>query len=100
LAGDDARSARLAAEFETQALRCTGAALRELVRPWLAGATLNKHARVLTLRIRRVPDVLGMESSTMLARDGQVHNSRLVVTRRIKVPHSPLSRLESQTAGR
>jgi hypothetical protein len=59
----------LASDFETQALRCSGGALRELVRPWLAGASLNKHERVLTLRIRRVPDILGMESSNTLARD-------------------------------
>jgi len=63
----------LAADFEAQALRCRGPALRELVRPWLAGATLNKHTRILTLRIRRVPELLGdargMDSSHMRARD-------------------------------
>jgi DNA invertase Pin-like site-specific DNA recombinase len=82
----------LARDFETQALRAAGPALRELVRPWLADAVLDKTARVLTLRIRKVPEVLGMTPdmhlSTSRPQDGQKHN-RLVVVRRILVPDSP-----------
>jgi DNA invertase Pin-like site-specific DNA recombinase len=62
------RLVALAADFETQARRAIGPQLRELVRPWIAGATLNKDSRILTLRIRRVPDLLGMEPSHTLAR--------------------------------
>jgi hypothetical protein len=88
------RMLALAADFETQAMRAAGPVLRELVRPWLAGATLNKLTRTLTLRIRTLPDLLGMDSSHTLAQDRRNRNNRnssarLTVTRRIRVPDSP-----------
>ncbi len=89
----------LAADFQTQALRAGGPVLRELVRPWLAGATLNKDTRTLTLKIRTVPDLLGMESSHMLAQDRGNRNSRLTVTRRIRVPDSPSWAARRRAAG-
>ncbi len=48
---------KLAADFSTVAKRLSGSALRELVRPWLASATVDKHKRTLTLRIRQVPGI-------------------------------------------
>jgi DNA invertase Pin-like site-specific DNA recombinase len=79
----------LAADFETQAFRAVGPALRELIRPWLSRATLNKDTRMLTLQIGMLPEILGMESPRLVAQDGRVHNTGLVVTRRIKVPANP-----------
>jgi hypothetical protein len=47
----------LARDFRARAKEMTGAALRELLRPWLADAVVDKKARTLTLSIRRVPAV-------------------------------------------
>jgi hypothetical protein len=61
----------LAKNFATTAAHATGPVLRELVRPWLASATHNKQTRVLTLRIRRVPEITTTEENVM-----NVHSSR------------------------
>jgi DNA invertase Pin-like site-specific DNA recombinase len=50
----------LAADFPALAKRASGPALRELIRPWLAKAVLDKKTHVLTLHIRKVPDVMGL----------------------------------------
>jgi hypothetical protein len=71
-----ARLVALAADFEGAARRAVGPALRELVRPWLAGAALDYRTRTLTLRIRRVPAVLGMDMDTLLAQAGHKHTRR------------------------
>jgi len=62
---DDRRSTRLdgereqlvalAADFATVARRASGAQLREILRPWIADAVVDKANRKLTLTIRRVP---------------------------------------------
>ncbi|MBC7672210.1 MAG: hypothetical protein H7247_07285, partial [Polaromonas sp.] len=51
----------LAQHFSEAASHASGPVLRELVRPWLASATHDKQTRMLTLRIRRIPEVLGMD---------------------------------------
>jgi site-specific DNA recombinase len=53
--GERDRLLALAHDFRGAAGRMTGAALRELLRPWLASAVMDKKARTLTLSIRRVP---------------------------------------------
>jgi hypothetical protein len=67
------RLVRLAADFTTQAARLHGAALRELLRPWLQEARVDKLRRTLTLTIRRVPveGLLSVESSTGPGRDSR-----------------------------
>lgn len=47
---------RLAADFAARARELSGPALRELLLPWIQDAVFDKETRVLTLRIRRVPD--------------------------------------------
>lgn len=49
----------VARDFASTAARVTGPALRELLRPWLAEGSVNKETRMLTLVIRRIPDVYG-----------------------------------------
>lgn len=53
------RMLALAANFAEQAARVKGPALRELLRPWVRDATINKQSRILTLVINRVPDIFG-----------------------------------------
>lgn len=48
-----------ASQFEATAARVTGPELRELLRPWIYDATIDKPTRRLRLVIRRVPDVFG-----------------------------------------
>ena len=45
----------LAADFAARARTLNGPALRELVRPWIEGAIVDKERRILRLAIRRVP---------------------------------------------
>jgi DNA invertase Pin-like site-specific DNA recombinase len=51
------RLVALARDFATQARRLHGAALRELLRPWLASAVVDKARREIVLNIRQVPGV-------------------------------------------
>jgi hypothetical protein len=91
----------LAANFESTASRATGPQLRELLRPWIANAVANKHTRILTLTIRRVPDVFGapwsessnaseaaaaggIDSPVRRPRDRQ--NNTLTVVKRVRIP--------------
>jgi DNA invertase Pin-like site-specific DNA recombinase len=55
LDGERAQLVALAADFATVARRASGAQLRELLRPWIADAVVDKANRKLTLTIRRVP---------------------------------------------
>jgi hypothetical protein len=59
--------------FSAMAEQLGGAALRELVRPWLQGVVTDKTKRTLTLTIRRVPAV-GMFALSATRRD-RVHPS-------------------------
>jgi hypothetical protein len=45
----------LATDFSAQAARMHGGALRELLRPWVQRAVLDKGKRTLMLEIRRIP---------------------------------------------
>ncbi len=77
----------LAADFPALAKRLPGSELRELIRPWLHDAVVDKHRRTLTLTIRKVREV-GMV--TLLnngpGRDDQEHKIRLTVKRTIHLP--------------
>lgn len=71
------RLVALAANFEATALRLArepngGRQLRELLRPWIADAVLEKSTRTLTLVIRRVPDVFGVPTGFGGAGRGRV----------------------------
>jgi hypothetical protein len=62
----------LAADFSSQAWRLEGAALRELLRPWLQDAVMDKTRRTLTLTIRRVPaEGLFLHSASGPGRDSR-----------------------------
>jgi len=45
----------LARDFRARAAEAPGPALRELIRPWLANAVVDKEKRTIALSIRRVP---------------------------------------------
>ena len=51
----------MARDFAARAKDLSGAALRELLRPWIAGAVVDKRARTVTLAIRRVPSSIPAE---------------------------------------
>lgn len=57
LASDREDMLRLATNFPALARRLSGPALRELLRPWLEDAIVDKDGRTVTLLIRRVPAV-------------------------------------------
>jgi hypothetical protein len=48
----------LTRDFSALAKRAKGSALRELIRPWLADAVFDKRTYVLTLTIRKLPNVI------------------------------------------
>ena len=56
LAEERNRLLKLAADFGARAEELSGPALRELIRPWISDATVDKHRRILTLVLRRVPE--------------------------------------------
>ncbi len=87
------RLAGMARDFAATSLRAGGAQLRELIRPWLASAEYSKDSRILTLKIRRIPDVMGLPGGDPVwnhmsrAREtGKTSHRGLIVTRHIKVP--------------
>jgi hypothetical protein len=45
----------LALDFRAQAKRMEGVELRELLRPWLESAVVDKERMTLTLEVRRIP---------------------------------------------
>ena len=51
------RLVKMAKDFRATICRLTGAARRELLRPWLESAVVDKEERKVTLTIRRVPGV-------------------------------------------
>jgi DNA invertase Pin-like site-specific DNA recombinase len=51
------RIAALAMDFRRMARVLHGPALREFIRPWIAGAVFDAQTRVLTLDVRHIPDV-------------------------------------------
>src|SRR5207249_3746746 len=53
MAADRARLLGMAKDFAARARKLSGSALRDLLRPWLSGATFDKHARTITLTIRQ-----------------------------------------------
>jgi len=55
IAADRTRLMGMARDFAGRARKLSGSALRELLRPWLAGATFDKQARTITVTIRQVP---------------------------------------------
>ena len=52
----------LAADFVGMCQRVSGAALREILRPWIAGATFDKITRELIVTIRHIPADSGMSA--------------------------------------
>lgn len=83
------RMIAMAADFAGTALKAGGSALRELVRPWLASAVVDKETRILTLKIRRVPDMMGFPVLNQMARASgtrELSPRHLIATRRIRVP--------------
>lgn len=52
---DVERLVKLTQDFPTQVKRLSGAPLRNLLKPWIADAVVNKEKRVLTLTLWRVP---------------------------------------------
>lgn len=64
------RLVKMAKDFRATIYRLTGAAQRELLRPWLESAVVDKEERKVTLTIRRVPGVLPfLQLSPLLGRD-------------------------------
>ncbi len=57
LSAEKGRLLALAKDFGATISRLSGTAQRELLRPWLQGATVDKQARTVTLTIRRIPAV-------------------------------------------
>jgi DNA invertase Pin-like site-specific DNA recombinase len=55
LASEREQMLRLATDFPALARKLSGPALRELVRPWLQDALVDKERRTVTMTIRRVP---------------------------------------------
>jgi len=52
--------ALVALDFRAEATQANGLELRELLRPWLASAVVDKDAMTLTLGIRPVPADIGL----------------------------------------
>jgi hypothetical protein len=55
LASEREQLLRLATDFPARAGKLSGPVLRELVRPWLKDAVVDKEHRTVTLMTRRVP---------------------------------------------
>ena len=55
LASERERLLDMAQNFAARARKLSGTALRDLLRPWLAGVAFDKQARTLTITIRQVP---------------------------------------------
>lgn len=87
LAGERHRLLDLLADFPAAMARLAGAQRRDLLRPWLQSAVVDKIERVVTLEVSRVP-ALGLlcVAAGTLGPDGQYALPRLVVTRHIPMP--------------
>jgi hypothetical protein len=76
------RMMALASDFRARAGAMSGAALRELLRPWIEGGMVDKDKRTLTLTIRRVPNAGPfLLLSPGAGRDGQQQKGRALVVR-------------------
>jgi hypothetical protein len=79
----------LASDFEAQSRVLHGAALRELIRPWLAEAVVDKVKRVVRLAIRPLPiELRELVLTTQPAPGGQDHKAPPLIRRRITLPPS------------
>lgn len=65
LAAEQDRLLAMARDFEARARRLGGAELRELLKPWLANAVVDKATRTVTLTVRRVPVLLPCATSAV-----------------------------------
>lgn len=97
---DVERLIRLAQDFPTQAKRLSGAALRELLKPWIADAVVNKEKRVLTLTLWRVPGAdRYMQLDGSPPRDALKNTyRRLTVRRSLRIPPRPGKRWHDDVA--
>lgn len=91
---DVERLVKLAQDFPTQVRRLSGAPLRNLLKPWIADAVVNKEKRVLTLTLWRVP---GLDNS--LPQDALKNTyRRLTVRRSVRIPPRPGKRWHDDVA--
>jgi hypothetical protein len=93
--GDEERErlVRLALDFRAQAAQANGLELRELLRPWLASAVVDKDAMTLTLGIRLVPADVGLLFNSARAAPGGYPYAPLSVAI-IELPASPVRQVE------
>jgi DNA invertase Pin-like site-specific DNA recombinase len=83
------RLVKVAQDFPTQVKRLSGAALREVLRPWIADAVVDKEKRVLTLTLWRVPEapkVLRLGNGPELGTQDNTIDRRLTAQRTIRIP--------------
>lgn len=95
------RLVALAMDFPRAARTLTGPALRELVVPWIAGATFDVHTRTLTLDIRHVPHAPGVSSGDL--NQMPCHKKQKTTSRRtVRLAHSRprgVSKAQMRTLG-
>jgi DNA invertase Pin-like site-specific DNA recombinase len=77
------RVAAVALDFRRAATLLTGPALRELIRPWIAGATFDPRDRTLTLDIRHIPALSYGDLPQMACRPPQDYSA--VIRRKVAV---------------
>jgi hypothetical protein len=68
----------IAADFPRIAREATGSELRALLRPWLQGATFDKHSRELVVRVQTVPVSLLAKTETAGHHDSKGASRELV----------------------
>lgn len=84
LDAERARYAALASEFGRAAKTLEGPALRELIRPWIAGAAFDAETRELTIEVRHVPALTyGALTSMACPPDQKTSATSNNVTRRV-----------------
>jgi hypothetical protein len=71
------RLVEMARDFRTTATRLSGTDLRELLRPWIHSAVVDKHARQLVLEVRPIPADVSL--FTPARRDEQAGTVRRVI---------------------
>lgn len=79
IARERERVLALALDFPRVARLATGPQLRDLLEPFLAGATFDKNARALTLRVRSVPLSLLASHSPRRVHRQQIREVRVIV---------------------
>jgi hypothetical protein len=101
-AADRDEMVALASDFAARAREASGVALRELLRPWLADAVIDKDARTLTLSIRCLPATMAfLPAFNGPGRDERWQESGPVVQRVLNLPakHPPPRQGASKSAG-